>query len=317
MIPVKLTVRNFMCYRDNVPPLYFDGIHTACISGDNGNGKSALIDAMTWALWGKTRARSDDDLIHQGQTEVAVEFDLVVGKQLYRIIRQHTKPRRPRASGQTILEFQAATGDGFKPLTGNSILETQKRITNVLHMDYPTFINSTFLRQGHADEFTVKRPVERKEVLANILGLSVYDELEGQAKNLARQLEMEVAQLESRIKDIDGELTEKPAYQASFDRAQGELARIEEAVKEQESRLSRRRQERESLESKRLQLAQLEEHVAETERDIDQWDGLARQGRSRVKEYEELIAQRSVIEPGYARLVEARKLGEELDHKQP
>ena len=56
MIPIKLAVRNFMPYRDNVPPLYFAGIHSACISGDNGNGKSALIDAMTWALWGKARA---------------------------------------------------------------------------------------------------------------------------------------------------------------------------------------------------------------------------------------------------------------------
>jgi len=66
MIPIKLTVRNFMCYRDNVPPLLFDGIHTACICGDNGNGKSALIDAMTWALWGRTRAKSDDDLVKCG-----------------------------------------------------------------------------------------------------------------------------------------------------------------------------------------------------------------------------------------------------------
>ena len=59
-----------MCHRS-----FFDGIHTACISGDNGNGKSALIDAMTWALWGRTRAKSDDDLIHSGQTEMEVEFD--------------------------------------------------------------------------------------------------------------------------------------------------------------------------------------------------------------------------------------------------
>ena len=75
MIPIKLSMRNFMCYRDNVPPLSFDGIHIACISGDNGNGKSALIDAITWALWGKARAKSDDDLIYLGQTEMAVEFD--------------------------------------------------------------------------------------------------------------------------------------------------------------------------------------------------------------------------------------------------
>ena len=79
MIPITLKMRNFMCYRDNVPPLHFGGIHTACISGDNGNGKSALIDAMTWALWGRTRAKSDDDLINSGQTEMEVEFDFAVG----------------------------------------------------------------------------------------------------------------------------------------------------------------------------------------------------------------------------------------------
>jgi len=54
-----------MPYRDNVPTLDFTGIHTVSICGDNGNGKSAIIDAMTWALWGETRAKRDDDLIHQ------------------------------------------------------------------------------------------------------------------------------------------------------------------------------------------------------------------------------------------------------------
>ncbi|KPJ48763.1 MAG: hypothetical protein AMJ38_04560 [Dehalococcoidia bacterium DG_22] len=53
MIPARLSMRNFLCYRDNVPPLDFSGIHVACLSGDNGHGKSALLDAITWALWGK------------------------------------------------------------------------------------------------------------------------------------------------------------------------------------------------------------------------------------------------------------------------
>jgi exonuclease SbcC len=97
MIPLKLSMRNFMCYRDNVPPLNFDGIHIACICGNNGNGKSSLIDAMTWALWGKARAKSDDELIYTGQTEMEVEFDFAVGQQPYRIIRKRSrpKPRRP------------------------------------------------------------------------------------------------------------------------------------------------------------------------------------------------------------------------------
>jgi len=304
-----------MCYRDNVPPLLFDGIHTACICGDNGNGKSALIDAMTWALWGRTRAKSDDDLIHLGQTEMEVEFDFAVGQQPYRIIRKHSKPKRRGSSGRTILEFQIATDDGFRSITGNSVTQTQQEITNVLHMDYSTFINSAFLVQGHADEFTIKRPVERKQVLADILGLSFYDELEGQAKDLAKQQETEKAQLQSAIKDISDELGQKPAYEAEFEAAQSELSHIEKVIKEQESKLNRLREQKESLENKKLQLTQLEEHIIETERDLERWDDQVKQHHSRLKEYEELIAQRLTIEEGYAQLAQAKKLCNELDQK--
>ena len=164
MIPVKLTMRNFMCYRDNVPPLDFNGIHLACLSGNNGNGKSALIDAMTWALWGKARASSDDDLIHATQTEMEVEFDFAVEQQLYRIIRKRSRPKKRGSSGQPVLEFQISTGNGFRPITGNSITQTQHKILDILHMDYDTFVNSAYLRQGHADQFTRQPPAKRKEV---------------------------------------------------------------------------------------------------------------------------------------------------------
>ena len=53
MIPLRLSVRNFLCYRDDVPPLGLQGIHVACLCGANGHGKSALLDAMTWCLWGQ------------------------------------------------------------------------------------------------------------------------------------------------------------------------------------------------------------------------------------------------------------------------
>jgi len=315
MIPIRLSLRNFMSYRDNVPPLLFDGIHTACISGDNGNGKSTLIDAMTWALWGRARAKSDDDLVHLGQTEMEVEFDFAVGEQPYRIIRKHSKPRQRGRSGQTILEFQIATGSGFRSITGNSIAETQRDITNRLHMDYETFINSAFLMQGHADEFTVRRPVERKEVLANILGLSLYDELEGQAKEMAKQEGLEKAQLESTIHDISVELANKPTYEKEFEQAQSELSSIEKVMKEQEARLNSLRLKKESLENKRLQLTQLQEHIAKTKRELERREEEIKQHRSRLKEFEDIIAQRASIEEGYAQLVEARKLCDELNQK--
>ncbi len=315
MIPIKLALRNFMPYRDNVPPLNFTGIHTASICGDNGNGKSALIDAITWALWGRARAKSDDDLIHSGQAEMEVEFDFAVGQQTYRIIRKHAKPRRRRASGQTILEFQLATGNGFKPITGNSIQQTQDEIIKVLHMDYDTFVNSAYLRQGHADEFTVAKPAERKQVLSNILGLSFYDELEQQAKELAKEQETEKALAEGNIRDIDSELAQKPAYEAELAQAQSELSSIEKVIREQESQLNELRQKTELLKNKQAQLTQIKEHIAATVRALERWNEQVLQHHSRIKEYEELIAQRSTIEKGYAQFTEAKSLCDKLEHK--
>ncbi len=315
MIPIKLTVRNFMPYRDNVPALSFEGIHTACISGDNGNGKSALLDAMTWALWGRARAKSDDDLIHLGQAEMEVEFDFAVGEQTYRILRKRSKPRGRSRAGQTILELQVATGDGFQSITGDSITQTQQKIIALLHIDYDTFINSAYLKQGQADAFTRQSPSQRKQVLADILGLSFYDELEEKAKELVRQQEMAKMQLESAIQDIDNELAQKPACESELEQAQNELSRLEKVVSEQDSRLKSLRQEKESLENKRRQLEELQEHIRNTEKDRERWDEQAKQHRYRLKEYEELIAQRAAIEDGYVRFIEAKKLNDELDQK--
>jgi len=315
MIPIKLSVRNFMCYRDSVPPLYFDGIHTACICGDNGHGKSALIDAMTWALWGKTRAKSDDDLINLGQPEMEVEFDFAVGQQPYRIIRKHSRPKRRRASGQSSLDLFIASDNGFRVISGDRIAQTQQKIIALLHMDYDTFINSAFLRQGQADQFTKQPPVKRKQVLADILGLSFYDELEEQAKELAKQQESESTQLNTAIQDIDNELAQLPTYQAELETAQSQLTQIESVIKEHESRLTGLRQERDLLENKRQQLTQLQEHIVQTERDLERWTELAKQHQSRVREYEELIAQRNAIEEGYTRFSSAKKLCDELDQK--
>jgi len=317
MIPIKLSLRNFMCYRDNVPPLSFEGIHTACIAGDNGNGKSTLIDAMTWALWGKARAKRDDDLIHLGEgvTEMEVEFDFAVSAQTYRIIRKHAKPKRRGGQGKSILEFQLASDGGYRTLTGNSIAQTQQKIIDVLHMDYITFVNSALLLQGRADEFTLKRPVERKQVLADILGLSFYDTLEERAKELARKQEIEKTQLESQVAELAREISQKPDYEVEFNAGQMRLAAVEEEVTRQETSLSGLRREKETLENKKGELTQLEERLTKTARDLERWDELTRQHLARLKEYEALITERPAIEEGYARFTQARNLNSELDQK--
>ncbi len=315
MIPVKLALCNFMCYRDNIPPISFEGIHTACISGNNGNGKSALIDAITWALWGQTRATSDDDLVHSGQTEAQVEFEFTVGTQNYRIIRKHSKPKNQKSSGQTILEFQMATPEGYKILTGDSTTKTQQKIIQVLHMDYETFINSAFLKQGRADEFTKKRPGDRKQVLGNILQLSVYDELEERAKDVYKKQELAIAQLETSLKTLQEELSLKPAFQSELEKSLIDLSEIDALVKERDMNLTASRKEKDALENKKLQLADFIVHIQETEHNFNLWNHQAQQCRLRIQEYEELIIKRTEIETHYNQYLETQKLFQEAEQK--
>lgn len=198
MIPRKLQLRNFMCYREDLPPLDFDGIAIACLSGENGAGKSALLDALTWALWGEARLKSDDDLIALGAQEMEVDLIFALDGQEYRVIRKRSKAKR----GQSWLDFQVCHNGAWKTLTGGTLRETQQSITSTLHMSYETFTNSAFLRQGHADAFTRKEPGKRKQVLADILGLDVYEGLEASSKERAKGLDSDIKVLDGRIGEL-------------------------------------------------------------------------------------------------------------------
>ena len=315
MIPIRLKMHSFMCYRGDVPPFSFSGIHTACICGDNGAGKSALIDAITWALWGKTRAKSDDELISLGETGTEVAFDFTIDRQHYRIIRKHAKAKKSGASGQSSLDIFLKSGDGFKVISGDSKSQTQQKIIALLHMDYDTFISSAYLRQGHADQFTEQPPNKRKEVLASILGLALYDKLEQQAKDIARKQEAAKGQLENTIAEITSELAQRPVFVASLKQAQQELSGIEGQAAEQQAKVGNIRQQKLSLENKGQQLAELEEHIAKSQQDRERWGDQLKKGLTRIKEHEGLMAQRAAIEEGHRELDGARKLYEDLNRK--
>lgn len=310
MIPLKLSLRNFMCYTENVAPLDFSGIHLACLSGDNGHGKSALLDAMTWALWGRSRARSDDELIHTGATEMEVEFDFLLAGNHYRILR---KRQKRRASSVPSLEFFIRDGDSFRPISGNSIADTERRIVETLRMDYETFINSAFLVQGRADEFTVKSPGERKQILADILGLSFYDQLETMARDEARRHETQRKALETEIQTIDAELVNETRYQDELAAAQEESSRLSAALKEAEDVLRDLRQRKNALDVTAGQLQDLAARVARAERDVADARAQAEAHRQRIAEFELIIVQRAAIEQGFAGLREAQAENDTLN----
>ena len=316
MIPVSLRMRNFMPYRGDTPPLSFKSIHTACISGDNGAGKSSIIDAITWALWGKSRAESSDDLIHQGENETQVEFDFTSGGQLYRIIRKHARPKSKRASGPSSLDLFTASDCGFVPISGDNKTQTQTIITrDILHMDYETFTNSAYLRQGHADEFTRKEPGKRKEVLANILGLSVYDEYEASAKEKAREAEQAKLLLSASISEHETELSQKPAYEAELKQAEVSSTEIYASVSQKETGLKQLRSEVQALEGVRTQLSQLDAAIKRHNEDFRREEERLKQSTVHVVEYQKIMDDRTAIESGYQELQKVRNLHDEMNQQ--
>ena len=220
MIPVELELRNFLAYRDP-GILRLDGIHIACLAGPNGAGKSSLLDAITWALWGEARARQADELIHQGESEMRVALTFDQGGSLYRVIRQRKSGKR----GSSLLELQGmdtATG-AWHSLSETSLKATERKIEALLRLDYQTFVNSAFLIQGRADEFTKKAPAERKQILATILGLSRWEIFEDRAKDRLSQTRDQMHRLEGRLEEIERELSHRAAYEEELKSA-GDVA---------------------------------------------------------------------------------------------
>ena len=209
MIPLRLKIKNFMCYRGEAPALDLEGIHVACLCGDNGHGKTALLDAITWALWGQTRARTQEELVHQGQQDMLVELDFIARAQRYRVNRRHSRGARNR-QGTTILELQMNAGDMPQAITGNSIKDTEKLIQEILNMDYDTFINTSYLRQGDTDRFTTSTPSTRKEILGEVLDLSYYSDLETKAKSKSRSLGHDLIGIDKEMSWRQQEITRKP-----------------------------------------------------------------------------------------------------------
>ncbi len=177
MIPLKLQLKNFLSYGATLQTIDFSPYHLICLSGKNGHGKSALLDAITWAIWGQARkisgvAKADNHLLRLGQQQMLVILDFEFNQQVYRIRREFALTHGKQYAS---LDFALIESEKTVSLTNKTIRETQATIEATLGLDFESFINSAFLRQGQSNEFSKKSPKERKDILGTILGLNHYE----------------------------------------------------------------------------------------------------------------------------------------------
>jgi DNA repair protein SbcC/Rad50 len=229
MIPINLRISGFLSYLDPVE-LDFSVIEVACISGHNGAGKSSLLDAITWSLFGEARGKSNDVINLNPEVKAAeVIFIFRHEENTYRV--QRTLPRNK----STVLEFQVRNGDTWRALTEKTTRDTQARIEQILRLDYDTFVNASFFLQGKADQFTQQNAGKRKDVLSNILGLEVWEQYKLRTAERRKLIERDVDEIEGRVREIDAELGEEEARKLRLGKLESLLKQLTATRAAQES----------------------------------------------------------------------------------
>jgi exonuclease SbcC len=216
MIIGKLNLRNFMGYRDPCE-LDFSGRKTIGIVGQNESGKSTILQAISYALYGKTLAEREVQLISDGATaDMVVECEVLLpdGRSL-EITRGRNRSNSP------IIKLAGAQGKAT---------DVAAMVQEELRLAYQDFISLTYFVQGDLHQFMEGN--KREYFQRWTRGLARWRTFEDQAKQAAHQLEKaRQARIIERQAAEEVWATRKDA-QRCLDEAKESVQRLEASVED-------------------------------------------------------------------------------------
>lgn len=202
MLPLRVSLEGFLSYKEK-QVIDFAGSSLWMLWGTNGVGKSAIFDAITFALFGSHRGGKSnvEELINHYSNGFVVEFDFCVDGVDYRIRRTHSR------KGHPIREVFLLGGDASDPtfvhempVSGTDSRDGYKEwLQRTIGLDELAFTSSVMLLQGKSEQLLNVDPKERYRLLAELIDLSRYRQLsetadthrknyEGQVRTVSNQL---------------------------------------------------------------------------------------------------------------------------------
>ena len=215
MIPAKVSLKNFLTFAadtdGNPVVLDFEGASLWSIAGVNGAGKSAIFDAIIYSLFGEHRGgnQHDNRLIRKGATTAEVAFEFIQGGQRYRVERsitrktgRHGEPRSDAKHVHASIWSEADQGWVAVPDTDKAT-ELEKWVKSILGMGPESFRSAVLLRQGEADKLLTTTASQRFKILAGLIDLRAYQQLELLALARYKALDAEISLLDQQLARID------------------------------------------------------------------------------------------------------------------
>jgi exonuclease SbcC len=188
MRPLRLEIEGFTSFREKAV-LDFDHLDLFAITGPTGAGKSSLIDALVFALYGQVPRVGKEyrQLLSHGAERASVRLDFAVGAERYRVVRTI------RSSGAAPSRLERVRPGPPEKTHGlaDRVSEIEKQVERIVGLDYDAFTRSVVLPQGQFDAFLKGEPEERRKILVALLNLHVYKRMQEAANRRASEARSE------------------------------------------------------------------------------------------------------------------------------
>ena len=220
MIFTRLKLNNFKSHEHSV--ISFDkGI--SVIVGENGAGKSTILEAISFALFKQHTGKKIDDLVRNNSNAMSVELEFNSNGREYKIVRQK------KSALKSSLFKKTSPDSGYVHIcTGDK--EVSSEIRQILDIDSDLFLNAIYIRQGEIAELVDKTPAEKDQLIAKLLGI---DSLEIAWKNLLPF----ISNYERKLSELEGKLFNSKVLYEDFDKKRSELESLKQRGHELEDQI--------------------------------------------------------------------------------
>ena len=200
MRPLLLSAQGFTAFRERVD-IDFEGVDFFALVGPTGSGKSSVIDAMCFALYGCVPRYEDEravaPAITMGASEARVSLTFEIAGE--RFIATRVVRRQPKGGATTKeARLERVFDQGTEVLAGTAD-EVTREIERRLGLVFKHFTRCVVLPQGEFARFLHDKPSERQQLLVSLLDIDVYERMGQSARRMAETIKNDIAGRQLRL----------------------------------------------------------------------------------------------------------------------